>query len=169
MKRLLRLLLLLLLSVVGTIVLLIGAGMAGGACHCMTPMFTLFPYGSFITERTSWENFGFFLLLAQFPLYVIIVTIIKGVRWKVASLVLIAALHLTASYFGLRAYCQSRHTCAISMPSNKSLDASGGSVFLNLLGAAEDVLIRAAASTQTLCAFGIPSNTFEVTRMRNYL
>jgi len=31
------------------------------------------------------------------------------------------------------------------------LDASGGSVFLNLFGAAKDVLIRAAASTQTLC------------------
>jgi len=35
--------------------------------------------------------------------------------------------------------------------SNKSLDASGGSVFLNLLGAAEGALIRAAASTQPLC------------------
>jgi hypothetical protein len=32
---------------------------------------------------------------------------------------------------------------------NKSLDASGGSVFRNLLGAAEGALIRAAASTQT--------------------
>ena len=34
---------------------------------------------------------------------------------------------------------------------NKSLDASGGSVFLNLLGAAKGALIRAAASTQPLC------------------
>src|SRR5207253_11036074 len=32
----------------------------------------------------------------------------------------------------------------------RSLDASGGSVFLNLLGAAEGALIRAAASTQPL-------------------
>jgi len=31
---------------------------------------------------------------------------------------------------------------------NKSLDASGGSVFRNLIGAAEGALIRAAASTQ---------------------
>jgi hypothetical protein len=31
--------------------------------------------------------------------------------------------------------------------SNKSLDASGGSVFLNLRGAAKEALIRAAAST----------------------
>jgi hypothetical protein len=34
--------------------------------------------------------------------------------------------------------------------SNKSLDASGGGVFRNLLGAAEGALIRAAASTQPL-------------------
>jgi hypothetical protein len=33
---------------------------------------------------------------------------------------------------------------------NKSLDASGGGVFLNLLGAAKGALIRAAASTQPL-------------------
>ena len=33
---------------------------------------------------------------------------------------------------------------------NNSLDASGGSAFRNLLGAAEGALIRAAASTQPL-------------------
>ena len=35
-------------------------------------------------------------------------------------------------------------------PYNKSLDASGGSVFRNSLDAAKGALIRAAASTQTL-------------------
>src|SRR5467141_1580619 len=35
---------------------------------------------------------------------------------------------------------------------NKSLDASGWSAFLNLLGAAEGALIRATASTQTFDA-----------------
>jgi len=38
---------------------------------------------------------------------------------------------------------------------NKSLDASGGSVILNLLGAAQGVLIRAAASTQPLSRFAL--------------
>jgi hypothetical protein len=37
--------------------------------------------------------------------------------------------------------------------SNKSLDASGGSASRKLLGAAKGALIRAAASTQTLCFF----------------
>jgi len=116
-----RLLLLLLLSVFGTVILLVGAGMAGGACHCMTPMFTLFPYGIFIAERTSWESFGYLLLLLQFPLYVMIVTLIKGIHWKVASLVLIIALHILAAVFGFRDFCQSRRTCAISAPSNTAL------------------------------------------------
>ena len=35
-------------------------------------------------------------------------------------------------------------------PHNNSLDASGGSVLRNMLGAAEGALIRAAASTQPL-------------------
>src|SRR5205823_14959589 len=43
--------------------------------------------------------------------------------------------------------------------SNKSLDASGGSVFLNLLGAAEGALIRAAASTQPLGCFFLEIGT----------
>ena len=44
---------------------------------------------------------------------------------------------------------------------NKSLDASGGSVFRNLRGPAEGVLIRAAASTQPFGAyqFGTICNT----------
>jgi hypothetical protein len=41
--------------------------------------------------------------------------------------------------------------CDAAKP-NKSLDASGGSAFLNLPKAAEGALIRAAASTQTLDA-----------------
>ncbi len=45
----------------------------------------------------------------------------------------------------------------IRAQSNKSLDASGGSVFLNLIGAAKGALIRAAASIQTLdaCAMNL--------------
>jgi hypothetical protein len=38
---------------------------------------------------------------------------------------------------------------------NKSLDASGGSVFLNQRAAAEGALIRAAASTPPLDGFNL--------------
>jgi len=39
------------------------------------------------------------------------------------------------------------------MTPNKSLDASGGGVFLNWHGTAKGALIRAAASTQTFDGF----------------
>src|SRR6266481_4437296 len=42
---------------------------------------------------------------------------------------------------------------SLLLPHNKSLDASGGCAFLNLLGAAKGALIRAAASTQPLGRF----------------
>jgi hypothetical protein len=45
------------------------------------------------------------------------------------------------------------HVMLASITQPNKLDVSGGSVFRNLLGAAEGALIRAAASTQTLCCF----------------
>jgi hypothetical protein len=45
---------------------------------------------------------------------------------------------------------------------NKSLDASGGSVFLNLLGAAKGALIRAAASTLTFGGFSHRSVVMDI-------
>ena len=44
-------------------------------------------------------------------------------------------------------------SCNLPTVVYKSLDASGASVFLNLLGAAEGALIRAAASSQTFGRF----------------
>lgn len=43
----------------------------------------------------------------------------------------------------------------IGGPSNKSLDASGGGVFCNWLGAAKGASIRAAASTQPFGSFAM--------------
>jgi hypothetical protein len=46
----------------------------------------------------------------------------------------------------------------IYLPPNKSLDASGGSVFPNQPGAAKGALIRAAASTQPFGGFALNRN-----------
>src|SRR6266566_3709663 len=51
----------------------------------------------------------------------------------------------------------------------KSLDASGGSVFLNLLGAAKGALIRAAASTQPLCVFYAPTKMTDQERAAEFI
>jgi hypothetical protein len=72
-------------------------------------------------ERTGWENFGVLLLFVQFPFYATIVTILNGTRMKIASVVLIIVLHVIASVFGYRNFCQSRRTCAISTPSIHSV------------------------------------------------
>ena len=108
-----RIIVALILSAVASAVLLAGAGMAGGACHCMTPMFTLFPYGSFVMMHFSSDSFGLPLALLQFPFYAVVITVVKGVRWKVAILLLLIALHIVAASFSLRDYCQSRPTCSL--------------------------------------------------------
>jgi len=47
---------------------------------------------------------------------------------------------------------------------NKTLDASGGSVFRNLLGAAKGALIRAAAPTQTFDRIAVSERRAVATR-----
>src|SRR5262245_51395832 len=90
----------LVVSAVAGFVLLVGAGMAGGACHCMTPQFTLFPYGTSLLERFG--QFGLALALLQFPLYVFILIWVRGTGWKVGVLLLLIALHVAAASLGLR-------------------------------------------------------------------
>jgi len=109
-----RLLLPFLLSCAGAIILFIGAGMAGGACHCMTPMFTLFPYGSFVMMRWESDSIGLSLALLQFPFYAMIITLAKGARWKTIVVLLFVVLHGVAASLALRDYCESRRTCAIT-------------------------------------------------------
>jgi hypothetical protein len=101
----------LIVSAAATAVLFVGAAMADGACHCMTSMFTLFPYGSFVMMHFSSDSFGLPLALLQFPVYAVVLTLVKGMRWKVGILLLLIALHVVAASFSLRDYCQSRRTC----------------------------------------------------------
>ena len=124
-----RIIIALILSAVASAVLLVGAGMAGGACHCMTPMFTLFPYGSFVMMHFSSDSFGLPLALLQFPLYAVVLTVVKGVRWKVGILLLLIALHIVAASFSLRDYCQSRPTC--SLRRDPTTRWTGAGVFLS--------------------------------------
>ena len=98
----------LILSVVAATVLLTLAGMADGACHCMNSMFTLFPYGSIVTMRTSWESTGLILTFIQIPLYVTLLMILKGTRLGVAAFLVIVGIHALVAEVGLRSYKASR-------------------------------------------------------------
>ena len=104
------------ISAVVSVVLLVGAGMAGGACHCMTPMFSLFPYGSFVMEHFDSGTLGLPLALLQFPIYIVILILVKETHWKLIVLGLLIALHVLAATFALRDYCESRRTCFFVAP-----------------------------------------------------
>ena len=92
-----RLLISVLISIPVTILLLIGSGMAGGACHCATIITLLFPYGTILGTRTSWESTGFWLTLLQFPLYAAIVASVRNTR---LMLVVMLLLHAVAAFLG---------------------------------------------------------------------
>lgn len=130
-----RIIVALILSVAASAVLLVGAGMAGGACHCMTPMLTLFPYGSFVIRHFSSESFGLPLALLQFPLYTVVLTLVKGTRWKVGVLLLLIALHVAAASFSLRDYCQSRRTCSLQRDPTMACSGRGDSILFMVFSA----------------------------------
>ncbi len=107
----------LIISVVITAVLFIFAGMAGGMCHCMDSTFQLFPYGTIVTMRTSWENTGLFLTFVQFPLYTILVLITPTKRWKVIVAVILLVIHSLVAVWGLRVHKGMRYQVAVSSES----------------------------------------------------
>lgn len=86
----------LIVSVLATAILLAYAGMADGMCHCMTSMFTLFPYGTLVTMDTSWEFMGLILTYIQFPVYVTILVLLKSKQSRVVASLAIVVIHVFA-------------------------------------------------------------------------
>jgi hypothetical protein len=86
-----------------TVFLGVMGGVLGGACHCMTPMTLLFPYGTIIVMRSSWQVVGVLLVIIQFPLYVIIPMSLNGGRRRGLALLVLVAVHAAASVLGLTA------------------------------------------------------------------
>lgn len=91
----------LVVSVLGTVVLQFLAGMAGGMCHCMTSTYTLFPFGSMIEMHSSWETLGFLLTMFQFPIYTIIVMVLRSTQARVIAATVIAAIHAVGAWIAL--------------------------------------------------------------------
>jgi hypothetical protein len=92
--------------------------MASGACHCMTPQITFFPYGNFVMTHFSSDNVGFPLVWLQFPAYALVLTLVKGVRWRIGVLLFLMVLHVLAATFGYRDYCDRRSTCSLVVASD---------------------------------------------------
>jgi hypothetical protein len=92
----------LIVSAVLGFVLMVLAAMGDGMSHNSKSMYTLFPYGTIVSMRTSWENLGTVLLFIQFPLYALIVNLVRPLRWKAIALVLIIAIHVLTVVLSMR-------------------------------------------------------------------
>jgi hypothetical protein len=84
-----------------TVALFVLGGMAGGACHCMTPMTVFFPYGTALSMSGEWETAGLLLITAQFPLYAwLLINAPAGSR-RLLVLIALAVVHAAAVMFWL--------------------------------------------------------------------
>jgi len=95
-------------SFIAGAVLFVLAAMADGMSHSMNAMFTLFPYGTFVSMRTSWDITGLVLTFIQFPVYVMVVMILKGKQARIAAVLVIVALHIISARVELRSNGTSR-------------------------------------------------------------
>jgi hypothetical protein len=99
-----RILILVLVSILLTFLLGLLGGFLGGACHCMTPITVLFPYGTIVVMRTPWETFGLLLAALQFPLYSLVLTSVRGRRRQFLLLAALLVIHSGAVLLGLTVY-----------------------------------------------------------------
>jgi hypothetical protein len=77
---------------------------AGGACHCMTPVSILFPYGTFITMRTRFETIGFYSDVLQFPTYATLIAVPSGWRRRLITAIIVLIVHSIAVIGALTMY-----------------------------------------------------------------
>jgi hypothetical protein len=84
-----------------TVVLFVIGGMAGSACHCMTPMTVFFPYGTAVSMSGEWETVGLLLITAQWPLYGWLLTNTPAGGKRLIVLILLAVVHAAAVMFWL--------------------------------------------------------------------
>lgn len=89
------------ISAAATAVLLTVARTADGACLCTTPMYALFPYGTYVMMRSSSDIFGMSLALIQFPIYVVVPTLIKETSLRLFVLVGFVVLHIAFAAIAL--------------------------------------------------------------------
>jgi hypothetical protein len=87
-----------------TVLSVLLAGFGGGACHCSTPAAVLFPYGAIAMGAFSWESFGGWLMLLQFPAYSITIAVVRPEKWKARILLILIAAHVVAASIGIRVF-----------------------------------------------------------------
>ena len=99
-----RILIAIVIGIVLTVLFFALAGFFGGACHCVTPTTTFFPYAAIVFGTTSWDSIGLGLIALQFPLYAIILVSVRGIKWRALSFIVLLLSHTLALLVGLKVY-----------------------------------------------------------------
>ena len=80
------------------------AGLAGGACHCVSPVAVFFPYSAIAWGAFDLQTIGSILLILQYPIYVLTIARLKGSNWKALAFLILVTLHIAAVIPALRVY-----------------------------------------------------------------
>jgi NhaP-type Na+/H+ or K+/H+ antiporter len=70
----------------------------------MAPVSVLFPHGTLIEMRTSWEYIGFCATIFQFPLYATMIAIASTWNWTLLAATVILVLHSIAAVVAVTTY-----------------------------------------------------------------
>jgi hypothetical protein len=77
---------------------------AVGACHCTKPTIIVFPYSSIAFQRPVLEVISLPLMIIQFPVYSIVLGVMKSRAGRSLALIILLALHVGATIVGLNLY-----------------------------------------------------------------
>ena len=100
-----------------TILFLIGALYSGGG-HSLTAITVFFPYSGLVApslKDTRWEIIAMILMVAQFPVYALLVVYTKGLRRNIV-LTIISILHTVAAVIALQVYESSQPRYGLLLP-----------------------------------------------------
>jgi hypothetical protein len=92
------------IGIILTVVFFALAGFFGGACHCVTPTAIFFPYAAIVFGITSWDSVGLVLIALEFPLYAIVLIVVRGIKWWAISFAILLLGHTVALLVGLKVY-----------------------------------------------------------------
>jgi hypothetical protein len=92
-----------LIGVALSVLFFVLAVLSDGACHCVKPTVVFFPYAGIALAR-SWESVSLPLMAIQFPLYSVIVAMVRGSRRKTLVFIALFACHVVVTLVGLKLY-----------------------------------------------------------------
>lgn len=90
--------LLIVASIVATLLAAVMAGMAGGACHCSTPVAIFFPFAVIGRGSDTAETIA---TVGQYPLYVFVLGFVRGELARIAAAAILIGLHAAAGYVAM--------------------------------------------------------------------